>query len=368
LNSKKKVAIVFGGQSTEHDVSVISAASILNSLDKTLYEPVPVAIDKQGKWFLGKEAFDYLKGNGSEGLHRVILSTDPDRRGFFSLYDGSLFKVDVIFPVLHGPRGEDGTIQGMMDLAGIPYVGCGTLASAIAMDKDVTKRILKQRGLPVVHGTCVNKYSWLRERSEIIKEIGDSIAMPVFVKPATMGSSIGVRKAHDLSQMEEALDFGFNYSINVLVEQAVKNPLEIEVAILGNKDPKASIPGQIIPKGDFYDFDAKYIDDSAELVIPARIPHTLSDSMMFLARESFIAISGTGLARVDFLVSGESVYVNEINTLPGFTSISMYPKLWEATGIPYQQLITALIKLAFERFEAENSLIKTITLERSLGV
>jgi D-alanine-D-alanine ligase len=368
LNSKKRIAIIFGGQSTEHDVSVISASSIATAIDKNLYDPIFVAIDKTGRWYLGETAFDFLKGRESSGLHRVILSTDPEKKGFISLYDGTLFRVDVIFPALHGPRGEDGTIQGMMDLAGISYVGCGTAASAIAMDKDLTKRILKQLGLPVVYGTCVTQYAWKTEREEILKEIQESIEFPVFVKPSTMGSSIGVIKAKTINEAASALDAGFSYSLKVLVEQAVSNPLEVEVAILGNNDPKTSLPGQIIPKGEFYDFNAKYVDDTAQLVIPARISHQLSEKVRLLARQSFLAIGGTGLARIDFLVSGDTAYINEINTLPGFTSISMYPKLWEATGIGYTELITKLIDLAIMRFEEEEALTKTIVLEKALGV
>ena len=368
MNSKKRIVIIFGGQSTEHDVSVVSASSIAKALDKNLFEPIFVAIDKEGKWYLGETAFDFLKTGKTQGLHRVILSTDPEKKGFISLHDGTVFQTDVIFPVLHGPRGEDGTIQGMMDLAGIAYVGCGTAASAIAMDKDLTKRLLKQQGLPVVHGTCVAQYAWKTGREKILNEIKESIEFPVFVKPATMGSSIGIVKAKTIDKAAAALDKGFSYSLKVLVEQAVINPLEIEVAILGNNDPKASVPGQIIPAGEFYDFNAKYIDDTAQLVIPARISHQLSEKVMLLARRSFLAIGGTGLARIDFLVSEDMAYINEINTLPGFTSISMYPKLWEATGIVYTDLITKLIELALKRFDEEEALTKTIVLEKALGV
>jgi D-alanine-D-alanine ligase len=368
LGSKKKIAVIFGGQSTEHDVSIVSASSIAKAINKTLYDPYYVAIDKTGAWYLGDRALDFLKSGNSDGLHRVILSIDPERRGFLSLIDGTLFEVDVIFPVLHGPRGEDGTIQGMMELAGIAYVGCGTASSAIAMDKDLTKRLLKQLGLPVVHGTCVSNYAWKKEREEILREIQGSIDFPVFIKPATMGSSIGVTKASTINEAAAALDSGFSFSLKVLVEQAVIKPLEVEVAILGNNDPKASIPGQIIPAGEFYDFNAKYVDTSAQLIIPARISHQMSEKIMLLARQSFLAIGGTGLARIDFLVSGETAYINEINTLPGFTSISMYPKLWEATGIGYGDLITKLIELAIRRFDEEGALIKTFVLESSLGV
>ena len=368
MNSKQKVALIFGGQSTEHDVSIVSASSIAQALDRSLYEPVYVAIDKQGRWFLGEGAFDLLRGKSGSDVTRVILSTDPERRGFLALESGELTAVDVVFPVLHGPRGEDGTLQGMLDMALIPYVGCGTAASAIAMDKDTTKRILAQAGLPVVKGTCVTSWMWETDAAEVMQEISSSLTGELFIKPATMGSSIGITKAATPEELKLGLTLAFTFSHKVLVEQAVPQALEIEVAILGNNDPQASVAGQIIPGGEYYDFNAKYVDNSSELIIPARIGKGLSDEIRFMAREAFAAISGSGLARVDFLVSQTTVYLNEINTLPGFTSISMYPKLWEASGIAYQDLITDLIKLAQARFDAEEKLTKTIELEKGLGV
>lgn len=368
LNSKQKVALIFGGQSAEHDVSIISASSIAKAMDTSRFDPLYVAIDKRGRWFLGAGAFDLLRGLGEHDIQRVILSTDPDKQGFLSLDDGQVTAIGVVFPVLHGPRGEDGTLQGMLEMALIPYVGCTTMASAIAMDKDMTKRVLSQQGIPVVKGTCISRWMWDHDREEILKEISDSLRKPLFIKPATLGSSIGITKAASPAEIEQGIAFAFTFSNKILVEQAVENALEVEVAVLGNNDPKASIPGQIIPSGEFYDFNAKYVDNSSELIIPARIGKDLSEKIRFLARETFVAIGGTGLARVDFLVAGDTAYVNEINTLPGFTSISMYPKLWEATGIPYQQLITTLIELALARHTAEERLTKTIEIEKSLGV
>ncbi len=368
MNSKKKVALIFGGQSTEHDVSIVSASSIAKALDSRLYEPVYVAIDKQGRWFLGQGAFDLLRGKPRGDVSRVILSTDPDHRGFLALEGGDLTAVDVVFPVLHGPRGEDGTLQGMLDMALIPYVGCGTAASAIAMDKDATKRILAQAGLPVVKGTCITRWMWETARKEVMEEIASSLHGELFIKPATMGSSIGITKAAAFEGLEQGIASAFSFSNKVLVEEAVPNALEIEVGILGNYEPQASVPGQVIPGGEYYDFNAKYVDNSSELIIPARISKSLSDEIRFMARDAFAAIGGSGLARVDFLVSQTRAYINEINTLPGFTSISMYPKLWEATGVPYQALITDLINLALARFQVEEGLIKTIELEKGLEV
>ena len=368
MNSKQKVALIFGGQSTEHDVSIVSASSIARALDSARFDPVYVAIDKRGRWFLGEGAFDLLRGKPHGKADRVILSTDPERRGFLALEGGALTAVDVVFPVLHGPRGEDGTLQGMLDMALIPYVGCGTAASAIAMDKDITKRVLAQAGLPVVKGTCVTRWMWETARPEVMQEIATSLKGALFIKPATMGSSIGITKAATPEAIEQGIALGFTFSNKVLVEEAVPQALEIEVAILGNYDPQASVPGQVIPGGEYYDFNAKYVDNSSQLIIPAKIGKTLSDEIRFMAREAFAAIGGSGLARVDFLVTGSKAYVNEINTLPGFTSISMYPKLWEASGIAYQDLITDLINLALARFQVEENLTKTIELEKGLGV
>jgi D-alanine-D-alanine ligase len=368
LSSKKIVAILFGGVSTEHDVSVVSARSVARALDRELFEPVFVGIDKQGSWHLGNGAFDLLEKGASDDVDRVILSTDPARPGFLSLNTGKGTKVDVVFPVLHGPRGEDGTMQGLLEIAGLPYVGCDTLSSAVAMDKDMTKRALAQRGLPVVKGVCVTAWMWKTDQEEVLNEIGESLELPVFIKPATMGSSIGITKAVDVDQMIQGIEQALRFSSKAVIEQAVPNPREIEVAVLGNNEPRASIPGEVVPCNDFYDFEAKYASNASELIIPARLPKPLLDDIQFAAVEAFVAINGCGMARVDFLVGNEGYYVNEINTIPGFTSISMYPKLWEATGLPYDRLITTLIELALKRHEEGNALTRTITLEKGLGV
>ncbi|HOM29430.1 MAG TPA: D-alanine--D-alanine ligase family protein [Deltaproteobacteria bacterium] len=360
--SRPRVAILFGGVSTEHDVSVVSGASIARSIDTDRFDPVYVGITKEGRWLLGDGAFDALRGGGTEGVEPVILSPDPQHKGFVHIESGRLTGVDVVFPVLHGPRGEDGTVQGLLELAGIAYVGCDTLASAVAMDKDVTKRILAQRGITVVKGTCLTKWMWGVDRGEILSEIAQTLKPPFFVKPATMGSSIGVSKVEDGEELSGAIEHALGFSSKVLVEQAVERALEIEVAVLGNNEPKASVCGQIIPKAAFYDFNAKYVDGTSELVIPARIPKALAQDIQYAAVDAFVAIGGSGMARVDFLVSGAAFYLNEINTIPGFTSISMYPKLWEASGIPYTHLITKLIELAIARHEEKASLTRTIDL------
>jgi D-alanine-D-alanine ligase len=368
LRSKQVVAIVFGGVSTEHDVSVVSAKSVARSLDRDRFDPVFVAIDKNGSWYLGPGAFDLLEKKEDHDINRVILSTDPMHPGFLSFESGKLIEVDVIFPVLHGPRGEDGTMQGLFEIAGIPYVGCDTMASAIAMDKDMTKRVLAQHGLPVVKGVCLTGWMWGTDRQEVLDEIFETLKFPLFIKPATMGSSIGITKAKTEEELIQGIEFALKYSIKVVIENAVANPNEVEVAVLGNNDPKASVPGEVIPGGEYYDFNAKYVDGSSELVIPARIGKPLLDDIRFAAVDAFVAIGGVGMARVDFLVSEDGFFVNEINTIPGFTSISMYPKLWEATGISYQSLITTLIELALKRHEEQKALVKTIELEKSLGV
>lgn len=369
LSPKKVVAIVFGGVSTEHDVSIVSAASIAENIDRSLFEPIYVAIDKKGMWFIGPGSFDLLREKSRHDVDTVVLSIDPEKKGFISVDKGNtLTPVDVVFPALHGPMGEDGTIQGLFHLARIPYVGCDVLASAIANDKDMTKRILTEKGMPVVPGMCIKKPIWATSKDDIIGEIMDCLTLPVFIKPATMGSSIGIAKVAKVKDIRDAIEEAFRFSDKVLVERAINDPIEIEVAVLGNDTPKASVPGQIIPGNEFYDFDAKYIDTTSELIIPARVDKGISDKIRGLAVDAFIAIGGKGLARVDFLISGDTCYVNEINTMPGFTSISMYPKLWEKTGIPYTELITSLIGLALERAQETESLIKTIDLKKGLDL
>jgi len=363
------MAILFGGVSAEHAVSIASALSISKSIDRGLFDPVYVAIDKSGRWFMGESAFDFLQGKNTQSPCRVILSTDPENKGFVDLENFSIItKVDAIFPALHGPRGEDGTIQGLLDLADIPYVGCGTMASAIAMDKDMTKRVLNESGIPVVPGICVNKYSWEENKENILAHVLKSLGLPLFIKPATLGSSIGITNAKKVADIKKGIDAALSFSEKVVIEKAIKNPLEVEVAVLGNHEIKASLAGQIISSNEFYDFEAKYVDVSSELIIPAKIRDDLSKTIRDTAVDSFKAIGGTGLARVDFLISENNYYVNEINTLPGFTKISMYPKLWEATGIPYRSLITRLIELAFERFETLSGLTKTIDIKKGLSV
>jgi len=366
-SEKQTVAILFGGVSAEHDVSVVSARSVTRSIDKGRFDPVLVGIDKSGTWHLGAGAFDLLESGELHDVDRVILSTDARKRGFLSLESGGLIEVDVVFPVLHGPRGEDGTMQGLLELSGIPYVGCDTMSGAIAMDKDMTKRVLAQRGLPVVKGVSMTAWMWATHKAEVLKEISETLKFPLFVKPATMGSSIGITKADSMDEMISGIDLALRYSTKVVVEDAVENPLEVEVAVLGNNEPRASVPGQVVPCREFYDFDAKYVDGSSELIIPADLGKTLAEDIRFAAVDAFAAIGGSGMARVDFLVSRGEYFVNEINTIPGFTSISMYPKLWEASGIPYSDLITVLIDLAFKRHREINALTKTIHLDKKLG-
>ncbi|MDT8274061.1 MAG: D-alanine--D-alanine ligase family protein, partial [Desulfomonilia bacterium] len=283
MKSQLKVAVIFGGVSTEHEVSIVSATSVVRNIDRSRFEPILVAIDKKGRWFLGPGAFRLLAGDEAGDVQRVVLSTDPERRGFLHLDSGKVTEVDVVFPVLHGPRGEDGTIQGLLELVQIPYVGCDPLASAIAMDKDVTKRILSQRNLPVVKGTCVSKWLWFIDRDEVLDEISDTLSFPLFIKPATMGSSIGISKAHGSEDLVHSIEIALSFSSKVVIEQAVEDPLELEVAVLGNYEPQASLPGQVIPCNEFYDFDAKYVDSSSELIIPAQINRRLSDDIQFMA-------------------------------------------------------------------------------------
>jgi len=368
LKNSKRVALIFGGVSTEHDVSIVSAESIAESIDTDRFDPVYVAIDKIGAWYLGPGAFEYLKSGKCSDVERVVLSTDPDRLGFYHLDSGSLTEVDVVFPVLHGPRGEDGSLQGLLELAQIPYVGCDPMSSSIAMDKDMTKRVLAQRGIPVVKGTCVSKWMWDNTKEEVLKEISETLSLPLFIKPSTMGSSIGITHAFSTDDITAGIDMALGYSTKVVVEMAVQNPFEIEVSVLGNNDPQASLPGQIVPANGFYDFNAKYMDGTTELVVPAHLNRQITEDIQFMAIDAFVAIGGCGMARVDFLVSDTNIYVNEINTIPGFTGISMYPKMWEVSGLPYRDLISTLIELAIRRHETIQTLTKTIDLEKGLGV
>ena len=329
-----RVAIVFGGRSAEHEVSVVSAKGVYGAIDKSKYELVLVKITKQGEWLAVEHP------DADEGLPVVMdLSRAPAR---FRIGEQWL-TIDVIFPVLHGPYGEDGTIQGMCELAGIPYVGCGVAASAIAMDKDLTKRVLRAHGIPVLDWIAVHKHESIN-----LGEIGERFGYPLFVKPARLGSSVGITKVHSEDELRPAIEYAFQYDSKIVIEKGLNRPREIECAILGNEEPQPSILGEIIPAHEFYDYDAKYRSPESKRLVPAPLDEDETRTAQRLAVDSFKAIGCRGMARVDMFYVGGKFYVNELNTIPGFTPISMYPKLWQATGLSYSQLIDRLIELALE--------------------
>jgi D-alanine-D-alanine ligase len=344
-----RVGVLFGGRSGEHEVSLASAASVIRGLDPDKYEAVPIGITKDGHWLIGEGAVKMLP-EVLKGGRRVMLTADPTEAALVPLDRGTgAQRLDVVFPVLHGTYGEDGTIQGMLDLAGLPYVGAGVLGSAIGMDKDVSKKLFRAAGIPVVPWVTVHRADWEKDRATVRAKVEEEFSYPVFVKPATLGSSVGMSKVHSAEELGPAVDLACEFGMKIMVERAV-SAREIEVSVLGNHEPKASVPGEIIPHREFYDYTAKYLEDGTQLVIPAKLKPAQMQRIQKLAVKAFRAVELAGMARVDFFLekTGHNLYLNEVNTIPGFTSISMYPKLWEASGISFRELIDKLIELAFE--------------------
>lgn len=372
---KLRVGVLFGGRSGEHEVSLLSAASILKAIDRRKFDVVPIGITKDGHWLAAGEATNLLEGDSSAVARRLRAGDPQATPGAKLLHDGmpTLMApmpgpqgpegkaIDVVFPVLHGTFGEDGTIQGLFELAGIAYVGSGVLGSSAGMDKDVMKRLFAQAGLPIVKHVTLLRADWETSPRKAVARVEAALKYPVFVKPANLGSSVGISKAHDRSELGPALDLAARYDRKLVVEQGVggsrSKARELEVAVLGNDDPKASVVGEIIPGKEFYDYEAKYLSEGSVPVIPARLSRAESKQIRDMAVAAFRACDLAGLARVDFLMEPDGkrrIFLNEVNTLPGFTQISMYPKLWEATGIPYKDLITRLIELALERQSEKN--------------
>ncbi len=380
---KLRVGVLFGGRSGEHEVSLLSAASVMQAMDRSKYEVVPIGITKQGLWLTDTHAEQLIKGEFTAAArNKTLRAGDPSATSSAAVLakgEGVIvppvpstnsivpfetprdhaaprpISVDVIFPVLHGTFGEDGTLQGLLELADIPYVGSGVLGSAAGMDKDIMKRLFCDSRLPLVKHLTVLRSEWERQPKKIEKMVDSALKYPVFVKPANLGSSVGISKAHDASELPAAMNEAARYDRKIIIEQGVggkrHKAREIECAVLGNDEPIASICGEIIPSKEFYDYDAKYIDPGSELLIPARLDHTQVRQIQEMAIRAFQSVECSGLARVDFLmdpVTGH-FYLNEVNTMPGFTAISMYPKLWAATGIEYPALIDRLIQLALER-------------------
>ncbi len=348
-NKRLRVGIFFGGRSGEHEVSLASAASVIRGLDPDKYEAVPIGISKEGHWLIGGAAQKMLP-EVLKGGQRVMMTADPTDAALVKL-DGSGGgqRLDVVFPVMHGTFGEDGTIQGMLDLAGLPFVGAGVLGSAIGMDKDVSKRLLQAAKIPVVPWLTVFRHEWESKPQDIQAAVEAKFPYPVFVKPATLGSSVGMTKVHSREELAPALNLAAEFAMKILVEQCVV-AREIEVAVLGNHDPQASVPGEIVPHREFYDYAAKYLEEGTRLLIPAKLTPVQQKKIQGYAIEAFRVLELSGMARVDFFLEkeGGKIYLNEVNTIPGFTSISMYPKMWEASGIPFRELIDKLIELALE--------------------
>lgn len=351
--AKLRVGVVFGGHSGEHEVSVASARSVMEAIDRDRYEVVPIAITRAGQWLPGVTPQELA--TPGDAPTSSPLATAPGATGFALLpqasgSQGAIAQLDVIFPVLHGTYGEDGSLQGMLEMAGLPYVGSGVLGSALAMDKEKTKVLFYAKEMPVIFWMAVTRREVEEDLEALVADIEEGYDYPIFVKPANLGSSVGISKAHDGAELHAALTLAARYDRKLIVEPG-KVIRELEVAVLGNDDPQASVVGEIVPSGEFYDYRAKYLDGASQILIPAPIPDALAQEIRQLAIRAFQELELSGLARVDFFLDRQSgrVYLNEVNTLPGFTAISMYPKLWEATGLPYPQLIDRLIALALER-------------------
>ena len=349
---KIRLGVLFGGRSGEHEVSLTSAASLIKALDPGKYEVVPIGISREGKWLVGSAAGQLLSAVLERGLP-VTPSVDPRGPQLIPLTarrDESVGRVDVIFPVLHGTFGEDGTVQGLLELAAIPYVGAGVLGSAVGMDKDVMKRLFRDAGLPVVPWVPILRSEWESEPAHAARRVRKEIRFPLFVKPANLGSSVGISKVRREKEFRLAMELAASFDRKIIVERAV-DAREIECAILGNEHPEASVPGEIVPVNEFYDYEAKYVKEGSELIIPARLTRRQARQVRDFAIRAFQAVDCAGMARVDFLLDRRTgkLWLNEINTIPGFTPISMYPKLWEASGISYSQLVDRLVELALER-------------------
>jgi D-alanine-D-alanine ligase len=365
-----RVGVLFGGRSGEHEVSLASAASVIRALDPEKYEAVPIGISKDGRWLLGAAAQKLLPDVIRSG-QRVVLAADPNTAALVPLDDSPVkpgVRMDVVFPVLHGTYGEDGTVQGLLELAGLPYVGAGVLGSAVGMDKDVQKRLFQQARIPVTEFLTVPRSQWEREPKKVERAVERKFRYPVFVKPATLGSSVGMTKAHNRGEWTEAMNLAAEFAQKILVERAIVGR-EIEVSVLGNSEPRASVPGEIVPHREYYDYTAKYLEEGTRLIIPAKLKRDQVRRVQDYAVRAFRAIECRGMARVDFFLERRTgrILLNEVNTIPGFTAISMYPKLWEASGISYRELIDRLIELALEEHREKARTKYSIELPAGAG-
>ncbi len=366
---RQRVGVMFGGRSGEHEVSLASAFAVMGALDPQRYEVIPIGLDRHGAWLVGGAAWPALRavaevaigpGEETRPTPRGVLDVHPEARmlatreggGFQTEPAAWLRQLDVIFPVLHGTYGEDGTLQGLLELCDVPFVGAGVAASALCMDKILCKRVLAGAGIPQVRYRELVRSEWEAARQATLAA-AEGIGYPCFVKPANLGSSVGIAKAHDRDELARAIDDACRYDRRVILEQGLEGIHEIEVAVLGNEQPEASVCGEIVPCHEFYDYDAKYLAGESEEIIPSSLPSDVTDQIRELACLAYLALDIAGMARIDFLVSRttHAIYLNEPNTLPGFTPISMYPKLWAATGLPFDRLIQRLLDLAIERHE-----------------
>lgn len=354
---KLKVGLIFGGRSGEHEISLLSARAVLNALDRDKYEVTEIGITHEGTWLIGENLLDAFVQGKIESLTPVTLLPDPTRRGLFAIQKlpdgdtiGPSLQLDVFFPIVHGTFGEDGTLQGLLELANVAYVGPGVLGAAVGMDKGVFKAVMQANDIPVAAGVMLSRAEIDTDMDAALNRIEAELPYPLFVKPANMGSSVGVSKCQSRADLLEGLLDAGRYDRRILVEQSI-NAREIEISVLGNDQPEASVPGEIRPVTEFYSYDAKYHDDRSEAFIPANLPTETASAMQTIAIKAYLAIDCAGLARVDFLLDKENgkFYINELNTIPGFTEISMYPKLWEASGLPFHDLVDRLIALALDR-------------------
>lgn len=359
---KRTVGIIFGGRSVEHEISLISARAVIANTDPERFDVLPIYIDKHGIWHrAGLDGF--VEGGSPEyaGDAMLVPSLEPGKGVLYELHSGEpgeTAHVDVFFPVLHGTYGEDGSIQGLFELMGVPYVGASVLGSALGMDKIAMKSLLIEADIPVLDYTWFNAAGWKADKEGIRGKVLEEVGLPCFVKSSNLGSSVGISRVESAQRLEAAIEHSLTYAHRVLVERGLTRPREIEVSVLGNWDPEASVPGEIIPHREFYDYTAKYIEEGTELVIPAPLPEEASRRLREYATRGFGVLECSGMARVDFLIDRDSggIYFNELNTIPGFTRISMYPKLWEASGLGFKELVTRLIELALERHRAMTGL------------
>lgn len=353
--NKLHIAVLFGGRSGEHDVSLMSARSVLSVLDPAKYEVTQIGITREGVWLTGEDVLEKFEKTTTDGLLPVVVFPDPSEKGVYVLEGLSGLKkwadVDVFFPVLHGTFGEDGTIQGLLELADVAYVGAGVVGSSVGMDKGIFKDVMVANNIPVVDTLVVSRGEIENDMKSVVIKAEELSEYPLFTKPANLGSSVGVTKCNNSSDLQEGLLDAASFDRRVLIQKGIKGVREIEVSVLGNDDPIASVPGEILPSREFYSYESKYIDGTSGYDIPAKLPEETLELIRDYAIRAYKAIDCAGMARVDFFVEKDTdkVYLNELNSLPGFTKISMYPKLWEASGMPYNKLVDRLIELAMER-------------------